>query len=1009
MFKAILKNLVPDNFKENKLIMDVLDIFVDYIYENSNLALDINNLYNSKNEVLFEEVIKTYAANFYKTISDGTRNHKLAEAVRRAHEKWGFQFDDVKLDIRAIDLISKEQLELMKSFQQSKGTLRSIEFVYKIIEQLNIESFTLETDGQLRLREGENIFEYIVEGSMLPEIFEAFVKPLAHPVGWVCLYLRTYSLYFEDYFLSKEVFDVKVFRVVCEDECCEDNFITNEGYLFETDQENNILYDDDYKTKPRMYKAIGEPVYNKTRFGVNYPELTLKSELILVGSTTIKTIEKSSIKGNEKITIWFESGEYLEQNSNPKSLILYYGFGQDDLERGKEGIKKDYTSMLDKCSLELSYNRKVVTTVKDANTFQVDFGLSSSTGKIAAVGAGNMYVGNRSYKLGEFLVNPDTPTSYYARFRNEILKTSNYKALYKVNNNEIRPLFSKIQSDFEPHIKIQDLNLTNQTDDLYRFEIHQDNCVFLDCIDSNFNKVEVDVELIENRFILLSEIKNLKLVYWDDKFRKTFLREIQKRWIKESDNKELGDYYFESEYYVINIFINNKRTKANIIKHFSDGFQNYRVYVDHFDIYTIQVIDETGQDSVQLKSAEIILSKENNYKVEIPFENKIFLNYFNNEFKRIDVRYNEFQNLDFKSVIISADLGSQKVDVENTENITVFNNGIVEFQSRFDFEVTNNTEDILELEDFEQETITAEIFYLDNIKEEKTLVYFENQNISERDIPFSVTLDDETKFFDSINSIQKEFNVLKLYFNKDIKDRQASITALNQDFKLLENIDFTLSKTINTKSLSENSYEVVFDKQLQKSYTMWLHEVYNRESSLYDNHYVGYFSTNDITHKNEFLKFSDKIDYKMVETKPWGLTAVDKFVIDAKPSVNGVEVIFKFTENYPIPEDVLSIIENGYYQNKWGWKHGYVDYYNELEYLPRFDEKVQRQDVSEVYQMDDFIVLGYNDITKDYMFKHYPVDKADNFSEAFLRNGQVSAPIEPNKIKTYLYTREPEI
>ena len=104
MFKSIAKNLVPENYKSNNFIMDVLDVFVDYIYENSSLAIDINNLYNSKNEVLYEEIIKTYAANFYKTITDGSRNHKLTEAVRKAHEKYGFNFNETQLDINVIHL-----------------------------------------------------------------------------------------------------------------------------------------------------------------------------------------------------------------------------------------------------------------------------------------------------------------------------------------------------------------------------------------------------------------------------------------------------------------------------------------------------------------------------------------------------------------------------------------------------------------------------------------------------------------------------------------------------------------------------------------------------------------------------------------------------------------------------------------------------------------------------------------------------------------------------------------
>lgn len=610
MFKSIAKNLVPENYKSNQFIMDVLDVFVDYIYENSSLAIDINNLYNSKNEVLYEEIIKTYAANFYKTITDGSRNHKLTEAVRKAHEKYGFNFNETQLDINVIHLLSQEQLELFKNFQQSKGTLRSIEFIYHIIEQLNIESFVLETDGQLTIEPGENIFEYRVYGSMLPEIFEAFVKPLAHPVGWTYLFTRTYALKFEDYFLCKEVYDVNIFRVTCENIESEDNFKTNIGYLFETDSDNNIIYENN---KPKTYKADGNPVFNVTRFGVNYPELTIESELKLVKNPTIKTIEKTSIKGNDKLVIYFESGEKLEQNSNPRNLILYYHNGINSLN---QEIKKDYTNFLSKRALELDYDRKVVTTIKDKYQFQVDFGLASTTGKFAAIGAGNMYLGSDNWVLGKTRIDVDTPVTYGTRVRNKVLQTSDFKALYKKNDNSVRQIFDKVYSGFEDHIKTSDCNFILESDNLYHYRLYNSNAVFFELINNYGYKVRAKIKYNNDSLEVIAEndIKNTQLLYIDKSLFSKYGENIYKDF-KESLNKPLGQYY---------VVLKDGVNYLNIVD--SDGCivkgnyrlvdSEYRLYLNTKNPVTLQFIDDTYEyDSRPFQIIDAELSYNNDSKL----------------------------------------------------------------------------------------------------------------------------------------------------------------------------------------------------------------------------------------------------------------------------------------------------------------------------------------------------------------------------------------------------------
>lgn len=1378
MFKSIAKNLVPENYKSNKFIMDVLDVFVDYIYDNSSLAIDINNLYNSKNEVLYEEIIKTYAANFYKTITDGSKNHKLAEAVRKAHEKYGFDFSETQLDINVIHLLSQEQLELFKNFQQSKGTLRSIEFIYRIIEQLNIESFVLETDGQLTIEPGENIFEYRVYGSMLPEIFEAFVKPLAHPVGWTYLFTRTYVLKFEDYFLCKEVYDVNVFRVTCEDSDCEDNFKTNTGYLFETDINNNIIYENN---KPKMYKANGNPVFNVTRFGVNYPELTLESELKLVKDPTIRTIEKSSIKGNDKLVVYFESGERLEQNSNPKNLILYYYKGINALN---QEIKKDYTDFLSKCALELNYVRRVVTTVKDKYQFQVDFGLASTTGKFAAIGAGNMYLGSDTWVLGKNRIDTNTPVTYGTRVRNKVLQTSDFKALYKKNDNSIRQVFDKVYSGFDDHIKSSTCNFILESDNLYHYRLYNPNAIFFELINTYGYRVRAKIKYNDDSLEVIAEdeLKNTQLLYIDKTLFSKYGENIYKDF-KESLNKPLGQYYVvlkkgvnylnivdsngyivkgnyrlidseyrlylntknpvtlqfiddtyeydsrpfqiidaelsynndsklyeystpQKEYYFVSVanHVSNVDLDITYVAGLKKGFkitsgtpQKIRLYVidntsKRFPIAILSATNETMQakensiflglinsnnqyvegqiiydsegklatldcnartqnlsllyldysasikNSITIKSTTFDIAgnfsevndkrgkflynfrienimivnifDKNNQRIQLDYDientgvsfytdsnEAITIQYFDNidegipitysvdaEFKldtdfvnynakifkykdillnidantnkyvykhdemktyplvvmdtdgnvldvemdilttgfkisysesikvriyylddtknRADVTYNKAGNLDTtkllyavkNGVIVKQDIDTastedfysfsglktlkiKKADLKavesndpdsrlgkykfiknieyglpvmagfnndlkfkvNEDSITIYSETKKDIDIRYvekvneksflytysirkddDLFIDAQKDSIKYLIDYQYDYLNNKIiftkedddivklFFLKNKHNKKTILSINNANFEDIDFPIKIYLNDDFVEFKDKESMQLDINPLNLKFNQDIKNRNSTIRAINKNLEVLEQIDFNLAPQYTFKALGDYLYEIDFNKIKFKENKLNEESLWYRESSVYHNHYVGYFTANNVQPTQVFTGISNKLDYELRETNSWGLTAIDTFEITGTAASDGFDVNFEFIDSWPEITEVYKNDYTGFYQNKWGWQSGYVDVYQTTRDLERFNEKYERLEHASIYQMDDYIVIGSNDITKDYMFKWYPTSKSDDFSDSFLRNGQVSEPVTPNKIYTGKYDREPD-
>lgn len=695
MYKSVLKKIVPENVRDRQVIKDSLDVFVDYIFEYSNLAIDINNLYTSKNEVTFEEIIKTYAANFYNVVNDGAKNNRLAQALRKAHEKWGFTFDETKLSFTALELLTQEQLELFKSFQQSKGTFRSIEFIYKIIEQLGIESGVLETDGELVLKDfKDQPFHYQLEGSMLQEVFESFVKPLAHPVGWTYLYLRTYNLHFKDYFLCKEVYYPKTFRVYCRDRNIEDNFITNIGYLLQNDSEGKWLKDSN--NEPMMYEANGRPVFGVTRFGTKFDTLTLESELYLVQTPEIESIEKESLKGNNRITITFKSGEILEQNSNPRSLILYYGKGPNDLN---QKIKKDYTDFLQTCSLELNYETEIVSTISDLQKFQMDFGIASSVGNKVVIGAGNLFIGNSAWKIGDTHFNNNAGVSYLTRFSNRTLLTSDFRALYRINKNKQRRVFRKVTGVYKYDINADSLNLKNFTNAYAsRYIWNSDkNQVYLDCLNDEGNQIDVDVILNTNGFSIVSDVKNIKPVIWDDRLLKTSLIDVKKNQLELSSEQSQTFKYVPIQenidgrvFYTVNypeslpLVTIDKNKRVNTINYVERADNGYKLISDipltNISTYSIDIssVKEVQEDSI-IELAYPPL------KVIDSYGKTVFTNteYINNKF-RVELKPGYY-------VIYSEDL--KKVEINLRPD-----NGLIQEVRGIPVYFTNNSETLCEYE-----------------------------------------------------------------------------------------------------------------------------------------------------------------------------------------------------------------------------------------------------------------------------------------------------------------------
>ncbi len=393
----IAKSIIPDNLREVELFNKIVEIFIEYMQETSQLSLDTTNLFNKPKEEFFEEIIKIYARNFYEVVEKSKNNPVLKEKIIQEHKKFNLEYTD-KLSISVLNLLDLDKLTLLKNFQQSKGNLKSIEFIYEIFNKIQFENSILQNDKIFEVSNTENIMEYQVKTNMLEEIFVNFVKPLTHPIGWKYVYSRLVTEIFKDYFFVEEIYDISILQVYHKD--FTDDFKLNRGFLFENDLQGNALLENGL---PRVYKAENKDVLNVTRFGSFYKTLSLDSEVNLVQNPVVANIETTynQTQENTTITITFKSGEILEQTSNPRTLRLYYGKGPNDLNKT---IKKDYTPFIGSYSLYLNYNTRLELKLKDKIDFKSSSGFLETTGNKLFCGCGNAYV-SKDLKCGDKVLN----------------------------------------------------------------------------------------------------------------------------------------------------------------------------------------------------------------------------------------------------------------------------------------------------------------------------------------------------------------------------------------------------------------------------------------------------------------------------------------------------------------------------------------------------------------------------------------------------------------------------
>jgi len=363
MIKEIIPTITPNNITDIPLIKDTLNIFLDYISEHSDISIDIKNILDQNKVPIYEEFVKIYLNGIYEVLSKSEHNEALYNALERNYIAAGLNIEDIDLTVDITKLLTEDYILTNKDYKQAKGTSTAMEYIYNIIIKSGVQNdFFKDNVGRFQYFEGENLFEYKIEGTMIDAIYEHYVKPLTHPVGWAYFYERVFYKAFTDYFDLNFVYTFSTNGL--EVRCMNGDIYSKDDYL------KNISHDGKQLVEDNNVEFIG-------------------IEHLGIGDNVTK-----------RTTVYFSSGETLISTDKPRSLTL----------TRNNHIIINYNNYAGNCGLYLNYSVKITTTVVDDMNFENISSMASTTGKKNIVGAGNVYVG--ATICGETLVNKNVSVTY---------------------------------------------------------------------------------------------------------------------------------------------------------------------------------------------------------------------------------------------------------------------------------------------------------------------------------------------------------------------------------------------------------------------------------------------------------------------------------------------------------------------------------------------------------------------------------------------------------------------
>ena len=290
MLKQIFESLLPDNIKDIPLVKDAVDIFVKNLEENSDISIQIRNMFTSDNTIIKENLFKVYLNSLYTILTELQQNQPILQKLEDAGRTNALLRRDIK------EILNEEYFVTSKTFKQNKGTRLGIEYAYNLTKKIEGDESAENLFRMVDIKP----FHFRTEGSVMKEMYEAVVKPLAHPIGFTHTYRQVIKKSLQDLFGFRNLYTVHVLEV------------------------RNINGFIDVFTPAKDDEAIKQSFLTRinTITGQPYSEAEYYTYVNVYLNKTIKTFETTTEEIGTYVSILFDDDTFLEQYPSP--LAVYY-------------------------------------------------------------------------------------------------------------------------------------------------------------------------------------------------------------------------------------------------------------------------------------------------------------------------------------------------------------------------------------------------------------------------------------------------------------------------------------------------------------------------------------------------------------------------------------------------------------------------------------------------------------------------------------------------------------
>ena len=302
--RGIFDAITPENIKNIPLIATAMDIFIENIEENAVIAESIrkvyDNEYDSTDSAMVQEtklnlrkgLLDVYMTALYQVLTKAQSN----EVIKAKFEQSGINGTPFFQDVERI--ISDEYFVTNKAFKEKIGTDLSIKYAYNLTKYLE----TAETTNDLKLYEVKP-FHFRTDGTILKEMYENIVKPLAHPLGFTYEYNQIVEQSIQDLFgieITYNIYNIE---------------IRNLDGRFDvfTAAPNDVLVKADFLSR---INAIT---------GKLFTEQDYNNQVVVYTNKVVSTFVDKAVDDRHFRSILFTDGTYLEQYTNPIE-ILYINY-----------------------------------------------------------------------------------------------------------------------------------------------------------------------------------------------------------------------------------------------------------------------------------------------------------------------------------------------------------------------------------------------------------------------------------------------------------------------------------------------------------------------------------------------------------------------------------------------------------------------------------------------------------------------------------------------------------